>query len=106
MNLLTQNGETLLVTLPEEIDHHSTRVLADKIDRAIMASNITGVVFDFTSTRFMDSSGIGLLVGRYRKLNSLGGQISIQGMNPHMTKILQLSGIEKIIGKYEGTKCK
>ncbi len=104
MNLLTQNGNTLLVTLPGEIDHHSTRILADRIDETILQKNITGLIFDFSDTHFMDSSGIGLLVGRYRKLESLGGQMSIQGVNPHMAKILRLSGIEKIIGKYEETK--
>ncbi len=104
MNLLTHKGDTLLVTLPGEIDHHYARVLAEGIDEALLNSNISGLVFDFSNTHFMDSSGIGLLVGRYRKLQSLGGRMSVQGVNPHMAKILQLSGVEKIIGKYEGTK--
>ena len=104
MNLLTQKGDTLLVTLPPEIDHHYARVLAEGIDEALLNGDMVRLVFDFGNTRFMDSSGIGLLVGRYRKVQSIGGQMSVRGVNPQMARILQLSGVEKMIGKYEETK--
>ena len=104
MCLLTQKGDTLLVTLPVEIDHHYARVVAEEIDEALLNGYTVRLVFDFGNTRFMDSSGIGLLVGRYRKVVSIGGRMNVQGVSPQMAKILQLSGIEKMIGKYEGTK--
>ena len=103
MKLLVKEGNTLFVTLPEEIDHYQTPGLAEKIDTAMLGGEINHIVFDFAGTRFMDSSGIGLLVGRYRKMQSMGGQVSIRNVKGHMAKILQLSGIEKLIGKHEET---
>lgn len=99
MNLLKKEGNTLYVMLPEEIDHYRTPVLSEQIDRELMYGDVDNVVFDFSRTSFMDSSGIGLLVGRYRKLKSLGGQLYLQNVNGQMAKILQLSGVEKFIKK-------
>jgi len=104
MNLLSLKEQTLHVLLPEEIDHHITVQLAEEIDEVLLNSDVTLLVFDFANTRFMDSSGIGLLIGRYRKIASVGGYIRIEGMSAQMSKILRLSGIEKIIGKCEETK--
>lgn len=103
MNFLIQEGNTLFVLLPGEIDHHQAHKLAEQIDESLVNDDPDALVFDFKFTKFMDSSGIGLLVGRYRKMQSLGGQVYIRNVKGHMAKILQLSGIEKIIGKYEET---
>ena len=101
MNFLVQEGDTLFVTLPEEIDHYQTRALAEWIDDAILEGEPDKVVFDFANTRFMDSSGVGLLAGRYQKMHSAGGQVYMRNVEGQMARILQLSGLEKIIGKYE-----
>ncbi len=103
MKLLWQEGDTLFVTLPEEIDHYHILELTEQIDDAIFSGAPRYVVFDFAHTRFMDSSGIGLLVGRHRKVDSMGGQIKVKNVKGHMAKILKLSGIEKILGKNEET---
>lgn len=103
MKFIRQDGNVLIVTLPEEIDHHQTPELAEQIDEALLNGTADKIVFDFANTRFMDSSGIGLLVGRHRKVQSLGGQVLVCNVTGHMAKILQLSGVEKFIGKYEGT---
>lgn len=99
MAFLRKEGSTLYVMLPNEIDHYRTPVLSEQIDRELLYGNVDKVVFDFEHTSFMDSSGIGLLVGRYRKLKSLDGQICLQNVNGQMARILQLSGIEKFIKK-------
>ena len=101
MEFLVQEGEILFVGLPEEIDHYQTRTLAEKIDDAIFEGEPDKLVFDFENTRFMDSSGVGLLAGRYQKMRSAGGQVYVRNVRGQMAKILQLSGLEKIIGKYE-----
>ena len=103
MKFIRQEDNVLIVTLPEEIDHHKTPELAEQIDETLLHGTADKIIFDFAGTRFMDSSGIGLLVGRYRKIQSLGGQVFVCNATGHMAKILQLSGIEKFIGKYEGT---
>lgn len=103
MNFLVQEGEVLFVSLPEEIDHYQTRTLAEWIDDAIFKGEPDKVVFDFANTRFMDSSGVGLLAGRYQKMRSIGGQVYMRNAKGQMSRILHLSGLEKIIGKYEET---
>lgn len=103
MNFLVQEGDVLFVTLPEEIDHYQTRALAEWIDDAIFKGEPDKVVFDFANTRFMDSSGVGLLAGRYQKMRSVGGQVYMKNTRGQMEKILKLSGLGKIIGKYEET---
>lgn len=99
MDFCRKEGSCLYVMLPEEIDHYRTPVLSEQIDKVLIQDDIEAVIFDFGQTSFMDSSGIGLLVGRYRKMQSLGGQVCVQNVNAHMEKILQLSGIEKFIKK-------
>lgn len=101
MSFLVKEGNTLFVTLPGEIDHHQVHTLAGQIDEAILEGEPEELVFDFSYTRFMDSSGIGLLIGRYRKLDAMGGKVFLRNVNGQMVRILQLSGIEKLIGKYE-----
>ena len=104
MNYIKQQGDTLFVLLPEEIDHHQTPKLASEIDEVLLNGTANKLVFDFIRTKFMDSSGIGLLMGRYRKMQSLGGQVLVQNVTDHLNKILQLSGVQKYIRKYEETK--
>lgn len=104
MNFIRQEGNSLFVMLPAEIDHHHTPVLAEEIDKMLVNSDADKIIFDFSKTGFMDSSGIGLLVGRYRKIKSFGGQVLVTNLSERMNKILQLSGVEKFIGKYEGTR--
>ena len=103
MKFIRQEDNVLIVTLPEEIDHHKTPKLAEQIDELWLDGTADKIVFDFAKTRFMDSSGIGLLIGRYRKVQGLGGQVLVCNAAGHMEKILQLSGVEKFIGKYEET---
>ena len=104
MELFMQKGEILFVKLPEEIDHHKVRSLALEIDQAIVDKAPEKVVFDFAKVRVMDSSGIGLLIGRYRNIECLGGSVYTYGVRGHMEKLIAMSGIEKYIGKYEETK--
>ena len=104
MELFMQKGEILFVKLPEEIDHHKVQSLALEIDQAIVDKAPEKVVFDFEKVRFMDSSGIGLLIGRYRNVECLGGSVYTCGVHGHMEKLIAMSGIEKYIGKYEETK--
>lgn len=104
MEYIRQKDDTLFVLLPEEIDHHETPKLASTIDETIIRGTAENIVFDFAKTKFMDSSGIGLLMGRYRKIHNFGGQVFVQNVTGHLEKILQLSGVQKFIRKYEETK--
>lgn len=103
MDFLVQKGDVLFVKLPEEIDHYKTKMMVKEIDEVILSKEPSKVVFDFERTQFMDSSGIGLISGRYQKMMSLGGDVFLYNAKGHMDKILRMSGLSKIIGKYEET---
>lgn len=100
---LVQKGDVLFVRLPEEVDHYKTRMMIREIDDAIIEKEPYKVVFDFQNTHFMDSSGIGLISGRYQKMTGIGGEVFISNATGYMAKILQMSGLMKLIRKYEET---
>ncbi|MDD3430165.1 MAG: anti-sigma factor antagonist [Oscillospiraceae bacterium] len=80
-----------------EIDHHSAAEIRETIDRALIAKDINLLTMDFGGVTFMDSSGVGLILGRYKLLSALGGRLVIQGTPPSVNRMLKLAGITKII---------
>ena len=95
--LMQKRGETLIVQIPAEVDHCFADEVREEVDRRLQTENIERLEFDFRKTEFMDSSGIGLLMGRYKLMRALGGQVSITHAGKRIYKILVLSGIHKII---------
>lgn len=95
-------GETLIVHLPEELDHHTVEKIRESTDELFMAKRIRDVVFDYTFTHFMDSSGIGLVMGRYREVRYLKGDIYITCVNDKVSRILEISGLYRV-AKVTGT---
>ncbi|WIF94329.1 anti-sigma F factor antagonist [Caminicella sporogenes] len=93
--------KNLLVHFDGELDHHSAEEVREDIDSKIDANNIKNLIFDMSNMKFMDSSGIGVVIGRYKKISKLGGKVVVTCLNPHVDKIFQMSGIYKIIDKYE-----
>ena len=92
------NEEKLLVLkLTEEIDECSVQKIRRKADYEIERHMPKKVIFDFNSVSFMDSAGIGLIIGRYRIANMLGGVVEIANVGESIKRILELSGILKII---------
>lgn len=87
----------LMIRLPEEIDHHSSKNISRRADSLILDENVNHVVFDFSDTRFMDSSGIGVLAGRYRKISCFGGKVYVVHADEHIRKILKMSGLSNLV---------
>ena len=87
----------LCVKLPEEIDHHKSAYISENADRLILAKQVSNVVFDFEDTRFMDSSGIGVIMGRYRKISCFGGKGFAIHADRQIKRILTMSGLTRII---------
>lgn len=87
----------LMVRLPEEIDHHKSAYICEKADRYIINENVSHVVFDFKDTRFMDSSGIGIIMGRYKKISCFGGKVYAIHPDKQIRRILNISGMSKIV---------
>ncbi len=90
----------LTIFLPKELDHHQTEEIRREADRQIERNHVKYVIFDFGETSFMDSSGIGVMMG-HRKLSPTGGEVWAANLNERMKKILKMSGAAKIIRIYE-----
>lgn len=100
--LFTISGTTLTVHLPAELDHHNSEQIRTEADRIIRTRNIRRLLFDFSRTAFMDSSGIGMIIGRYKTMRFMGGGVIAVCVSEQMRRILTLSGIYKVIDIYEG----
>ena len=101
-NWFEVNGTTLTVRLPAEIDHHNAEEIREEADRILQRRMIRSVVFDFGDTVFMDSSGVGMIMGRYKLMRFMGGDVTAVRANERMKKILKLSGICRLIDVYGG----
>lgn len=95
--LIQKRGENLVVHIPKEVDHCFADAVREEVDRRLQTEDIKLLEFDFQNTEFMDSSGIGLLMGRYKLMRALGGKVRITHAGERIRKILVLSGIYKII---------
>lgn len=95
--LVQKKGHTLVVQIPVEVDHYFADAAREEIDHRLQTEDIHCLEFDFGNTEFMDSSGIGLLMGRYKLMKALGGTVCISRAGTRIQKILMLSGIHKII---------
>ena len=89
--------KSLIVQIPQELDHHSADQICRETDRLATTEDIQEIIFDFSRTTFCDSSGIGMLMGRYKMMNALGGTVRAVKVGDRVAKILLLSGITKII---------
>ena len=89
-------GEVVTVYLTGEIDHHSAKGIREQIDSAIEFNMPSLLVLDFGGVTFMDSSGIGLVMGRYRNLQKNGATLSLINLPLNIYKVMKLSGIEKL----------
>ena len=94
----------LTIFLPEDVDHHNAEEIKREADRLIDREHIRYIIFDFADTGFMDSSGIGVIMGRYKKVYMMGGEVWAVHTNERMRKILTMSGVMKIMQIYEEDK--
>ena len=95
------DADKLIAVLSGEIDHHQVAPVRESIDEKIEAQKPKELVLDFTDISFMDSSGIGVIMGRYRLVYLLGGEVWVVHANERMKKILTMSGVTRIIQIYE-----
>ena len=89
-------GEIMTAHLSGEIDHHTAVDMRQSIDNAAELNMPMLLVLDFAGVNFMDSSGIGLVMGRYKNLAKRGAKLHIRGLAPQIYKVMRLSGIERL----------
>ena len=90
-------GNCLTVHLPEEVDHPVSEDIRKESDNIMRKKYIRTMIFDFSETMFMDSSGIGLIMGRYRAMGMRGDCIRATGVSAYIEKLLHLSGVYKFV---------
>lgn len=91
----------LMIRMPEEIDHHQASVLSETADSYIVREPVKNIVFDFEDTRCMDSSGVGIVVGRYKKISCFGGKVYAVNADRQVRRIIQMSGLAKVLNVIE-----
>ena len=89
-------GDRLVISMNAELDHHLADEMRDVIDTIIEERGVRHLIFDFSKISFMDSSGIGLIMGRYKELQE-NGSISIAVANDSIQRISLISGLHKLV---------
>lgn len=105
MTSLNKDGK-MICCLSGDIDHHSSRSIRDSIDKLIIQNRPKVLVLDLSEIAFMDSSGLGLVLGRYRKMKECGGEMFLCNTNERTLKILKMAGVDKIIKNISEDKCR
>jgi len=91
------SGGTLIIYLDGDIDHHNARTVRQKIDSKLFIQRPRELILDLSKVSFMDSSGLGLILGRYTKSAELGILFRVVNPNRQIKKILDLAGMERLI---------
>lgn len=94
----------LIIRLNDELDHHNAVIIREQADKLIERNHIKHIIFDFSGTDFMDSAGIGVIMGRYKKIIFIGGKIAVANVGSSIDRIIRLSGLYKILEKYDSVE--
>ena len=95
------NKDTLNIEIEGDVDHHTAKFIRSEIDKAIFYYRPKVALLNVGKVDFMDSSGLGLVLGRYRKIKELGGEMFIANASERTMKILKMAGVDKIIKNVE-----
>lgn len=97
MPVRIETGDELVSAfLSGELDHHHVRQIREDIDETSQRVMPQLLRLDFSGVDFMDSSGIGLVLGRYKLMQDLGGRLSVTGLPRHLKKVMTIAGIDSL----------
>ncbi len=96
-----RDKDVLIVELCGELDHHHADEARERLDEMLKDTSIKHMVFDLSKLQFMDSSGIGVFLGRYRTIARRSGQACLAAINPQLDRILEISGLYKVLKVYD-----
>ena len=94
---IVAKGEVVTAYLDGEIDHHTAADLRATIDSAVEEHKPTLLVLDFKNVSFMDSSGIGTIIGRCKKMKYLNGRVKTRNMNQRIYRLFTAAGLHRIV---------
>ncbi|MBR2730405.1 MAG: STAS domain-containing protein [Clostridia bacterium] len=103
---ISSSPQRLTIALGGELDHHSAAAMRQEADAAIEAKLSPKVRLDFSAVTFMDSAGVGFVLGRYRLVNSYGGRVEVTGLDQRLYRMMRMAGLERLVTlcKKEGKK--
>ena len=92
-----KKDKRLIFEIEEDIDECCVQKIRRRLDNEIQRNMPKEVIFDFSNVSFMDSAGIGLIIGRYKLINMIGGELKIANVNTQIQKIFEMSGLLRLI---------
>ena len=98
------DSRTLIVKIDCELDHHTSESLRRRVDNEIQRVMPKMLVFDFSKVNFMDSSGIGVILGRYKNIERANGTAAMIHVKPEINRVFEISGLTKIIKQYDSVQ--
>ncbi len=90
--------------LSGEIDHHTAKKIRDEIDSSVEINRPSTLILDFSEVGFMDSSGIGLVMGRFKVMQNVGGKVIVQNPSSHIKKVMRLAGLDRLANIQDNVK--
>ena len=99
-------SRVLTVAPQGELDHCMAERIRNTIDATVLKTDAKVVVFDLRAVGFMDSSGIGMMIGRYKFMKRRGGGVRVRGMRQPVERVFRMSGLGQIIKNEERTESK
>lgn len=96
--------DKVIVILMGELDHHNSEEVRIRVDDILDNHSYKTLIFNFDGVNFMDSSGIGVVIGRYKKMALRGGKVCITNAKPTVKRIFEMSGMFKIISLYDNVE--
>lgn len=93
-------GTTLVVRLHGELDHHTADLVRERVEEELNKELISCLILNLEGLEFMDSSGLGMILGRYKRMSQMGGQMALCSVNESLQRLFELSGIQKILAIY------
>lgn len=94
---LEQRRQTVIVRLIGELDHHTADIVKAKMEEAILKGNGIHLILSLKKLSFMDSSGLGVILGRYKQVTAKGGRMIVCDVNPAVYRLFEMSGLFKIL---------
>ncbi|PRX73842.1 SpoIIAA-like anti-anti-sigma regulatory factor [Cohnella sp. SGD-V74] len=101
---LEQQRNVLIVRLRGELDHHTADIVRYKMEDAILRGRCDHVVLSLKDLQFMDSSGLGVILGRYKLIKGRGGKMVVCDTQPSVKRLFELSGLFKILSFYDSER--
>lgn len=98
------NGTTMVIHLKKDLDHHNAVYIREMADGYVDKYPINKIIFDFRQVEFMDSSGIGVIMGRYKQMSYVGGTVYVYGIGKNVDRIFEMSGLYKLVKRWNQTE--